>query len=473
MLSVLKKSSSEITEGTPVESQDNNVVQDVPLEGQEKLQHDLETVLTYLKEGKFNSLDEEDHGDVSSAVFDLRDSLARVSRENYRDVTEASVGLNRIAISVMNQRGYSEKLQGTITDVSESLSAILPSVQRVNEAIKSAQDLTAGLTQSTKSGREIALKSIQGMEDISTSVSTVKDMIDQIVLASDDITSVIDLINDIADKTNLLALNASIEAARAGEAGKGFAVVAQEVKQLASQTASATMDITNKVNGLRGSTAEIERKVNDVVNSVEAGHNSITESEHCMSQVGMTVSDIVSKNQVCSRELATQINSIENICSLSGGLLDSVNGISDSADHMRDDVGNSLDSLDRVFRRYAGYDILKVDLMAAKAEHMAWYHRIARMVSGCDPIQPDCQIDHVNCDLGKWYKSQNIQSKVAGLRVFVDLDAPHQMFHHHGIQTINYLKDGDREKAVRELEKLAPVSDDILARLQELIDINY
>ena len=69
------------------------------------------------------------------------------------------------------------------------------------------------------------------------------------MLPADEIGKVIEVIQDIAEQTNLLALNATIEAARAGDAGKGFAVVATEVKELAKQTANATIDIRKRIEG--------------------------------------------------------------------------------------------------------------------------------------------------------------------------------------------------------------------------------
>ncbi|MEM1303799.1 MAG: methyl-accepting chemotaxis protein, partial [Planctomycetota bacterium] len=89
--------------------------------------------------------------------------------------------------------------------------------------------------------------------------------------AADEIGKVIEVIQDIAEQTNLLALNATIEAARAGEAGKGFAVVATEVKELAKQTASATDDIRQRIEGIQGSTGEAVtaiQEITGVINSV-------------------------------------------------------------------------------------------------------------------------------------------------------------------------------------------------------------
>ena len=82
--------------------------------------------------------------------------------------------------------------------------------------------------------------------------------------AADEIGKVIEVIQDIAEQTNLLALNATIEAARAGDAGKGFAVVATEVKELAKQTAAATEDIRQRIEGIQGSTARSSKSIGEI-----------------------------------------------------------------------------------------------------------------------------------------------------------------------------------------------------------------
>ena len=93
--------------------------------------------------------------------------------------------------------------------------------------------------------------------------------VDSLSSASGRIAEVVTLINEIAEQTNLLALNATIEAARAGEAGKGFAVVASEVKSLANQTAKATQEIEDQVNAMQSATNDTVQSVNSIRKAID------------------------------------------------------------------------------------------------------------------------------------------------------------------------------------------------------------
>ncbi len=101
-------------------------------------------------------------------------------------------------------------------------------------------------------------------ENAADKVSSASERVEQLGNFARDISKVTKVITDIAEQTNLLALNATIEAARAGEAGKGFAVVASEIKGLASQTADATLDIKGKIKGIQDSTDDTVRDVKQI-----------------------------------------------------------------------------------------------------------------------------------------------------------------------------------------------------------------
>ena len=186
-----------------------------------------------------------------------------------------------------------------------SYNPVLDSSGKVQCVVKFASDITAQV-QRANAEREAAMLAYHssqqtlGLSD--TGVKGVQQSIDEIgAMAgnmeragqniqrlgarSQEITSIVQTIRDIADQTNLLALNAAIEAARAGETGRGFAVVADEVRKLAERTASSTSEITGMVNDIQQQTAQAVRNMQELLQQAQ---NSVT----LVQQAGSTISQI-------------------------------------------------------------------------------------------------------------------------------------------------------------------------------------
>ena len=155
-----------------------------------------------------------------------------------------------------------------------------------------AEELSASIAEIT---RQVETSSSLASQAVGESHET-NDRIRTLQSSVENISNVVNLITDIAEQTNLLALNATIEAARAGEAGKGFAVVASEVKSLADQTSKATEQISNQISTVQGSTGE-------AVNSIEAIARRIEE----MSEITVTIATAVEEQFAATQEIARNV----------------------------------------------------------------------------------------------------------------------------------------------------------------------
>jgi len=171
----------------------------------------------------------------------------------------------------------------------------------------------------------------------------ITEQIDHLGTAAREIGKVTDTITEISSQTNLLALNATIEAARAGSAGKGFAVVATEIKALAQQTALATEDIKNRIEGVQSATSngiagigKVSRTIVDVsgiVASIAAAiEQQSTSTKHMASNIAEAAAGVneanvrVSESSTVSREIARDIVDVDNAAGKIAGSSDNIRG---------------------------------------------------------------------------------------------------------------------------------------------------
>ncbi len=177
-----------------------------------------------------------------------------------------------------------------ITQVSSAVEQMTATIQESSQNATEASQASQNASRSATAGGEIVTNTIQGMQKINEVVRSSAESIAELAKSADQIGQIISVIDDIADQTNLLALNAAIEAARAGEQGRGFAVVADEVRKLAERTGKATGEISGMIKG-------IQQQTESAVASMESGVQEVDRGRELVDTAGGSLSEIVSESQ--------------------------------------------------------------------------------------------------------------------------------------------------------------------------------
>ena len=186
-----------------------------------------------------------------------------------------------------SDRGSAESAT-RLSEAATAMNEMNATVQEVAKNAGSASSASAETKQKAEAGAQVVEKAVHSIGQVHQMSLTLKEDMAQLNEHAQDITRIMGVISDIADQTNLLALNAAIEAARAGEAGRGFAVVADEVRKLAEKTMASTNDVGNAIKAIQESTAKSTASVDNAVAQIEEATDLANESGRALEEIVTT-----------------------------------------------------------------------------------------------------------------------------------------------------------------------------------------
>jgi aerotaxis receptor len=235
-------------------------------------------------------------GQLIAAIVTMRNNLIELVASVHDNVKAVMRSANELLESAHQSAAATEVQSESASHIAASVEQLTVSINQVGDNAKEAREISVLSAKQSEEGGQIIHAAASDMQTIASVVNESAETIKGMETLSTDISTMVQVISDIADQTNLLALNAAIEAARAGEQGRGFAVVADEVRKLAERTTASTQQIVDVIEKIKHNTHQAVLVMQNGVERVDAG-------VRLAQQAGVSITSIRSSSEVVSRSV--------------------------------------------------------------------------------------------------------------------------------------------------------------------------
>ncbi|HCG8568509.1 methyl-accepting chemotaxis protein [Vibrio parahaemolyticus] len=276
--------------------------------------------------GHINTLADSLH-DILVKLNEASENLASTATTNERTSSQAQSKLNAQREQTANVATAMTEMSHSVQEVAQSAQGSLEMVQRVESA--------------SEEGRNVMSSNISTINQLETRLHESVSAVSELQKMSGQIGSILDVIRNIAEQTNLLALNAAIEAARAGEQGRGFAVVADEVRVLASKTTQSTTEIESMISNLQSSSQSANQVIQSCMSDMEMSVEQASKANSSMEEIQALIIEISQMSTHISQAAAEQSETSADIARN----IEDINNIADESYHAMSSITHTSESL--------------------------------------------------------------------------------------------------------------------------------
>ncbi len=274
--------------------------------------------------------------ELGAAGDELNDTASVLTSK----VEEVSGSVEQMVRSVKEVGTTSEGLADAAAETSSSMEEMASAMRAVETTAETTADLSRDVVSRALSGQEKVTQTIEGMHAIRDAIDAAEEVIRGLGRRGEEIGGILDVIDDVADETNLLALNAAIIAAQAGEHGRAFSVVADEIKELADRVIASTKEIGGLIKS-------VQDESNKAVGAIETGSRSVAEGVELSAEAGTSLEEITNASRESGERITHIVNSLReqtaatvHVVGLMEGVRDGVAKISSASEEQ--DRGNEV-----------------------------------------------------------------------------------------------------------------------------------